>query len=143
MESGKAGLSMAAREVVGLVQAELRQVEREISLEWIASVEAITTIGKYMQGSGGKRLRPTLVLLASKLIGDGGESAIRLGAVVEMIHTATLVHDDVIDDAQTRRGRASTNMKWAITLLCWRATGSTCKHSRSPCASGTSMCSTC
>ncbi len=112
MESGKAGLSMAAREIVGLVQAELRQVEREISLEWIASVDAITTIGKYLQASGGKRLRPTVVLLASKLIGDGGESAIRLGAVVEMIHTATLVHDDVIDDAETRRGRVSTNVKW-------------------------------
>jgi octaprenyl-diphosphate synthase len=112
MESGKAGVSMAAREIVSLVQAELHQVEREISLEWIASVDAITTIGQYLQASGGKRLRPTLVLLASKLIGDGGEGAIRLGAVVEMIHTATLVHDDVIDDARTRRGRPSTNIKW-------------------------------
>jgi octaprenyl-diphosphate synthase len=112
MESGKTGLSMTAREIAALVQAELRQVEREISLEWIASVDAITTIGKYLQASGGKRLRPTLVLLASKLIGDGGDGAIRLGAVVEMIHTATLVHDDVIDGAQTRRGRESTNIKW-------------------------------
>jgi len=112
MESGKAGESLAAREIVGLVEAELRQVEREIGLEWIAPVEAITTIGQYLQASGGKRLRPTLVLLASKLIGDGGESAVRLGAVVEMIHSATLVHDDVIDDARTRRGRPSTNMKW-------------------------------
>jgi octaprenyl-diphosphate synthase len=53
-----------------------------------------------------------LVLLASKLFGGGGESAIRLGAVVEMIHTGTLVHDDVIDDARTRRGQPSTNIKW-------------------------------
>jgi octaprenyl-diphosphate synthase len=112
MESGNAGVSMTSREIVGLVEAELRQVEREISLEWIASVDAITTIGLYLQASGGKRLRPTLVLLASKLIGDGGESAIRLGAVVEMIHSATLVHDDIIDDARTRRGRPSTNIKW-------------------------------
>jgi len=51
-------------------------------------------------------------LLSSKLIGDGGESAIRMGAVVEMIHAATLVHDDVIDAAQTRRGRPSTNVQW-------------------------------
>src|SRR5207253_6649716 len=52
------------------------------------------------------------LLLSSKLIGDGGESAIRMGAVVEMIHAATLLHDDVIDAAQTRRGRPSTNVQW-------------------------------
>jgi octaprenyl-diphosphate synthase len=53
-----------------------------------------------------------LLLHSSKLIGDGGESAIRMGAVVELIHAATLVHDDVIDAAQTRRGRPSTNVQW-------------------------------
>jgi octaprenyl-diphosphate synthase len=53
-----------------------------------------------------------LLLLCSKLCGGGGEGAIRLGAVVEMIHAATLVHDDVLDDARTRRGRPSTNTKW-------------------------------
>ncbi len=111
MEFSKAGVS-PAREIMDLVQADLLRVEEEISVEWVAPVEAITTIGKYLQASGGKRLRPVLVLLASKLVGDGGESAIRLGAVVEMIHTATLVHDDVIDGAQTRRGRSSTNIKW-------------------------------
>jgi octaprenyl-diphosphate synthase len=110
--TGKAG-PLAAHEIVELVHEDLLRVEREISLEWVASVDAITTIGQYLQDSGGKRLRPTMVLLASKLLGNnGGESAIRLGAVVEMIHTATLVHDDVIDDARTRRGRPSTNIKW-------------------------------
>ena len=78
----------------------------------MASVEAITTIGHYLQAGGGKRLRPTLLLLASKLNGYTGDSAIRLAAVVEMIHTATLVHDDVIDAAQTRRGRATPNVLW-------------------------------
>ncbi|MGE5646275.1 MAG: polyprenyl synthetase family protein [Acidobacteriota bacterium] len=110
--TGKAGGSLAAHEIVELVQEDLLRVEREISLESVATVDAITTIGRYLQASGGKRLRPLMVLLASKLAGDGGESAVRLGAVVEMIHTATLVHDDVIDDASTRRGRASTNIKW-------------------------------
>ncbi|HVX65358.1 MAG TPA: polyprenyl synthetase family protein [Bryobacteraceae bacterium] len=110
--TGKAG-PLAAHEIVELVQEDLLRVEHEISLEWVASVDAITTIGKYLQASGGKRLRPTMVLLASKLLGNNGsESAIKLGAVVEMIHTATLVHDDVIDDARTRRGRPSTNIKW-------------------------------
>jgi len=77
----------------------------QISSRSVASVNAITTIGRYLHQSGGKRLRPTLLLLSSKLIGDGGQAAIRLAAVVEMIHTATLVHDDVIDVAQIRRGR--------------------------------------
>jgi len=103
---------VAPREILELVQDDLLSVEREISLEWVAPVEAITTIGQYLQASGGKRLRPTLVLLTARLLGGGGESAIRLGAVVEMLHTATLVHDDVIDDAGTRRGRPSTNIKW-------------------------------
>jgi octaprenyl-diphosphate synthase len=112
MSAHKAGVSLAAREVLDLVQDDLRRVEEEIALESIASVDAITAIGQYLQSSGGKRLRPTLVLLASRLIGNGGDSAVRLGAVVEMIHAATLVHDDVIDGADTRRGRASTNARW-------------------------------
>jgi len=110
--TSKAGAALAARQIMELVEDDLRRVEREIISEWVAPVEAITTIGRYLQASGGKRLRPTLVLLAAKLFGGGGESAIRLGAVVEMIHTATLVHDDVIDEARTRRGRPSTNSKW-------------------------------
>jgi len=103
---------VAVRDIIGLIDEELSRVEREISLEWMASVDAITMIGNYLRSSGGKRLRPALVILTSKLVGDGGESAIRLGAVVEMIHSATLVHDDVIDGARTRRGRASTNIMW-------------------------------
>jgi octaprenyl-diphosphate synthase len=75
-------------------------------------VDAVTAIGQYLQSAGGKRLRPTMVLLASKLVGNGNSSAVQLGAVVELIHAATLVHDDVIDAAQTRRGRPSTNVKW-------------------------------
>jgi octaprenyl-diphosphate synthase len=112
MKPGKAGVSLTAREVLNLVQDDLRRVEREISLEWVAPVNAITMIGRHLQASGGKRLRPTLVLLASKLAGGGGDCVIRLGAVVEMIHTATLVHDDIIDGAETRRGRPSTNITW-------------------------------
>ena len=75
-------------------------------------MDAVTTIGRYLQSSGGKRLRPALLLLSAKLGGDGGAGAVRLGAVVEMIHAATLVHDDVIDAAETRRGRPSTNVLW-------------------------------
>jgi len=112
MGLGKLGQALSAREVFDLVRDDLKRVETEISRESVASVDAITAIGQYLQEAGGKRLRPSLLLLSSKLIGDGGDSAIRMGAVVEMIHAATLVHDDVIDAAETRRGRPSTNVQW-------------------------------
>jgi octaprenyl-diphosphate synthase len=104
--------SLSAREAFDLVQADLKEVEREISVESVASVEAITTINQYLQAGGGKRLRPALVLLCNRLFGPATDCARRLAAVVEMIHTATLVHDDVIDIAKTRRGRPSTNVVW-------------------------------
>jgi octaprenyl-diphosphate synthase len=112
MGFGKLGQAVSAKEVFDLVKRDLERVEQEISRESVAAVDAITSIGQHLQEAGGKRLRPSLLLLSSKLIGDGGESAIRLGAVVEMIHAATLVHDDVIDAAETRRGRPSTNVQW-------------------------------
>jgi octaprenyl-diphosphate synthase len=112
MNLGKLGQAITAKEIFDLIQDELACVEKQISAESVASVEAVTAIGQYLQASGGKRLRPALLLLSAKLAGDGGESAIRLGAVVEVIHSATLVHDDVIDAAETRRGRPSTNVRW-------------------------------
>ena len=112
MGFGRIGRSVSARGLFDLVREDLQLVEREISLESIASVGAITTIGRYLQDGGGKRLRPILLLLSSKLVGETNASAIRLAAVVEMIHTATLAHDDVIDVAQTRRGRPSPNVIW-------------------------------
>jgi octaprenyl-diphosphate synthase len=104
--------SVLAHEIIELVRSDLTSVEREIGSESVASVEAITTINQYLHAGGGKRLRPILLLLTSKLFGPSNDSARRLAAVVEMIHTATLVHDDVIDVAKTRRGRPSTNVVW-------------------------------
>src|SRR2546421_743432 len=104
--------SLTAREAFDLVQSELQAVEREISVESVASVEALTTINRYLQVGGGKRLRPVLLLLTNRLFGPCTACACRLAAVVEMIHTATLVHDDVIDIAKTRRGRPSANVVW-------------------------------
>ena len=117
MEIGKLGQSLSAKEILDLLQQDLERVEHEISLESIASVDAVTTIGRYLQAGGGKRLRPILVLLSARLTasltdGEMGDGAIRMAAVVEMIHTATLVHDDVIDTAKTRRGRPSPNAIW-------------------------------
>jgi octaprenyl-diphosphate synthase len=90
----------------------LEAVEKAIDVESIASVDTVTTIGRYLHQSGGKRLRPALLLLCARFAGGGGKAAIHLGAVVEMIHAATLVHDDVIDIARTRRGRPSANVQW-------------------------------
>jgi octaprenyl-diphosphate synthase len=112
MGLSKLGQTLTAREILDLVKNDLERVEREISLESVASVEAVTAIGRYLQSGGGKRLRPILVLLASRLVGGVTDGAIRMAAVVEMIHTATLVHDDVIDIAETRRGRPSPNTIW-------------------------------
>ncbi len=111
-----ATLSIAsAKEVFDLVQADLRLVEREFAVQSVSEVEVITEIGDYLLEGGGKRIRPLLLLLAAKSLGFEGESRIRMGAVVEMLHTATLVHDDIIDEAKTRRGRPSTNTKWGAS----------------------------
>ena len=112
MNLSKLGQALSAREIFDLIQDDLEQVEKKISAESVAGVDAVTAIGQYLQSAGGKRLRPAMVLLASKLAGNGNSSAVQLGAVVELIHAATLVHDDVIDAAETRRGRPSTNVKW-------------------------------
>ena len=112
MEIGKLGVSLTAREILEVIQQDLERVEQAITLESIASVDAVTAIGSYLQAGGGKRVRPILVLLAARLLGDITDGAIQMAAVVEMIHTATLVHDDVIDIAKTRRGRPSSNAVW-------------------------------
>jgi len=98
--------------VFDLVRDDLVAIEREFGRDTVSSVTAITEIGEYLRAGGGKRLRPALLLLSAKLCGYEGLGAIRLGAVVEIIHTATLVHDDIIDEAQTRRGRPAANTQW-------------------------------
>ena len=112
MAFGKLGQSLNAREVMDLVEEDLRRIEAKIGLESMASVNAVTTVSQYLNGNGGKRLRPILLLLSGRLIGKTTDSAISLGAVVEMIHTATLVHDDIIDESETRRGKPSANVVW-------------------------------
>lgn len=112
MAFGNIGQTLSALEIYDLVRRDLEQVEREIGLESVASVEAINYINQYLQTGGGKRLRPILVLLSGRLLGHSTPTLIRMAAVVEMIHTATLVHDDVIDLAKTRRGRPSINVVW-------------------------------
>jgi octaprenyl-diphosphate synthase len=112
MKTERAGQTLTAAEIFDLVREDLSLVERAIDVESVASVDTVTAIGRYLRESGGKRLRPALLLLCARFAGGGGKTAIQLGAVVEMVHAATLVHDDVIDMAQTRRGRPSANIQW-------------------------------
>jgi octaprenyl-diphosphate synthase len=100
------------KEIFDLLREDLVAIEREFGRDTVAGVEAITEIGEYLRAGGGKRLRPALLLLSSRLFDYQGRGAIRLGAVVEIIHTATLVHDDIIDEADTRRGRPAANTQW-------------------------------
>jgi len=103
---------MRREEVFDLIREDLDRVDRAFGVDTVCTVGAVTALGHYLQISGGKRVRPALVLLSSRLCGYTGPSAVQLGAVVEIIHTATLVHDDVIDGADLRRGRPSTNSCW-------------------------------
>jgi len=101
-----------AREVFDLLRDDLVAVEQELGRDAASSVGTITEIAEYLRAGGGKRIRPSMLLLAAHTLGFSGPAAIRLGSVVEMVHTATLVHDDIIDGAGTRRGRPSANSTW-------------------------------
>ncbi len=101
------------------VRADLVEVEREYLRQVASKVGVIPEIGAYIQKSGGKRVRPALLLMASRLCGYTGPRAVLNAAVVEFIHTATLVHDDIIDDAEVRRGQKAVHSRWGndVTVL--------------------------
>src|ERR1700751_5732535 len=101
-----------AAEVFDLLRDDLAAIEQAFFSQSTSDVEVITDLAQYLIAGGGKRIRPLLLLLSAKALGCNSPSRIRLGAVVEMLHTATLVHDDIIDEADTRRGRPSSNTTW-------------------------------
>jgi octaprenyl-diphosphate synthase len=101
------------------IRADLEQVDCEFVRHVESQVSVIPQIGRYIQTSGGKRVRPAVLLMAARLSGYQGDRAVLYAAVVEFIHTATLVHDDIIDDSALRRGRAAVHSRWGndITVL--------------------------
>lgn len=101
------------------VRADLEAVEREYERQVQSQVAIIPEIGTYIQQSGGKRVRPAVLLMAARLCGYAGPRAILNAAVVEFIHTATLVHDDIVDDADLRRGHKAVHSRWGndVTVL--------------------------
>ncbi|MFB3140577.1 MAG: polyprenyl synthetase family protein, partial [Candidatus Acidiferrales bacterium] len=92
-------------EAFELVRADLARVEEGLARESRSGIAPVAEIADYLLSAGGKRLRPALHLLAAKFCGYEGPAAIQLGVVLELIHNATLIHDDIIDGADTRRGR--------------------------------------
>ncbi len=101
------------------IREDLEAVEREFLHHIQSRVALIPEMGRYIQNSGGKRVRPAVLLMASRLVGYTGERAVLYASVVEFIHTATLVHDDIIDGADLRRGRLAVHSRWGndITVL--------------------------
>lgn len=95
-----------------LTAAEARAVDKLILDELSSDVVLINQMGHYIIGSGGKRLRPMLLLLAAKALGETSPHHLTMAAVIEFIHTATLLHDDVVDESELRRGKDSANAVW-------------------------------
>ena len=91
-----ASTAINGKEVFDLLRDDLVALENEFGRDTVSRVQANTEIGEYLRNGGGKRIRPALLLLSAKLLDYQGQGAVRLGAVVEIIHTATLVHDDII-----------------------------------------------
>jgi octaprenyl-diphosphate synthase len=104
---------LTAKEIFDLVRDDLLLVEEELARQSAVAFAPVAELTSYLLGGGGKRLRPALLLLCNGYAtGKRSPGAIRLAAVVELLHSATLIHDDVIDASDTRRGRPSANSRW-------------------------------
>jgi len=98
--------------ILALTQTDREAVDREINRRLNSDVALINRLGAYIIHSGGKRLRPLLVTLSARALGYAGDQHIALAAIIEFIHTATLLHDDVVDASAMRRGQSTANMVW-------------------------------
>ena len=105
-----------AERLIDLIAPKLQLVEEELKRNFQSNIKTIHDVGEHILGGGGKRLRPALLLLVSKMLRYDGYRDVVYAAVVEFIHTATLVHDDIIDEAAIRRGRTSINYGWGNNL---------------------------
>ncbi len=99
-------------EILKVVGDDLKKVDLEFRRNLRSNVPLIAAIGEYLFLSGGKRLRPILLLLSARACGYQGEAHISTASLIEFIHTATLLHDDVVDRAELRRGMESANARW-------------------------------
>jgi len=104
-------VTLTAKRIFSQIAAELVQVESEFERQARSNVQVIAYLADYLRESGGKRVRPALTILANYAVGGDGSryNSIRMATVMEFLHTATLVHDDIIDSADTRRNRPTVN----------------------------------
>jgi len=102
-------LALSLPEVQALVREDMAGVDALIRRRLASDVTLVNQVAEYIVGAGGKRLRPMLLLLAARAFGHRGHDALQLAAVIEFIHTATLLHDDVVDASELRRGRSTAN----------------------------------
>lgn len=103
---------MLLKQLKQAVDADLNKVDKLIAVNLHSHISLIPEIGSHLINSGGKRLRPLIVLILAKACGYNGGDQITMAAVIEFIHTATLLHDDVVDNSQIRRGRKTANNLW-------------------------------
>lgn len=102
------------------IKPDLEQIEEEIRKQLNSSIPLVSKVGQYILGSGGKRLRPLLMILAARLCGYRGNHHAQLAVVFEFVHTASLLHDDVVDHAEVRRNQPAANIIWgnpAVVLV--------------------------
>ena len=106
--------NVAAKKIFSFIQTEMALVEAEFERQASSNIQVINYLGDYLRASGGKRVRPALLVLSNYAAGGAASetNVIRLATVMEMLHTATLVHDDIIDNAETRRNRRSVNARF-------------------------------
>ena len=95
-----------------IIQKELQQLEDTLSSSISSEINLATEVTQHVVGSGGKRIRPVICILVAKMLNYQGSELIKLASSIELLHTATLIHDDVVDQSSTRRGKESIHTKW-------------------------------
>lgn len=110
---------LSLRNLYKNVQEDIAKVEETLTIFVQSPNELISEIGSYLFKKTGKRIRPALLVLCSKMLGYQGKEHILMSALIETIHTASLIHDDIIDNSKLRRGRESVHARWGpnITVL--------------------------
>ena len=102
-------VSLTFEEVRALADADMQAVDEHIRDSLQSDVVLVSQVSQYIVTSGGKRLRPLLVLLAARALGYSGNHQVHAAAIIEFSHTATLLHDDVVDSSARRRGKDTAN----------------------------------
>ncbi|MDX1574169.1 MAG: polyprenyl synthetase family protein, partial [Methylophaga sp.] len=103
---------MDIQSIYDLIRKDMDAVNAMIQQRLQSDVVLINQLGHYIINSGGKRLRPAIALLSARACGYQGDAHINLATIIEFIHTATLLHDDVVDHSQMRRGKETANRVW-------------------------------